>query len=208
MSVEIWLAFVAASIVLLIIPGPTILTVVSYSMSHGKRANFPLIAAVSLGDSTALVLSLLGLGVLLAKSAFWFVVLKWIGGLYLLYLGIKLLRAGAQPARFAVPAENESSLRLFINTYVVTALNPKGIVFFLAFFPQFVTPGEGATQQLWILALTFVALSTTNAVLYAIFAAKVRAYLASPYMQRIFNISGGTLLSVAGIWALTAKRPA
>src|SRR6478736_8917955 len=94
MSLEIWLAFVAASIVLLIIPGPTILTVISYSIAEGRKANVPLVAAVALGDSTALVLSLLGLGALLAVSALWFTVIKTIGGLYLLWLGIKLLRAG------------------------------------------------------------------------------------------------------------------
>jgi homoserine/homoserine lactone efflux protein len=66
MSIEIWSAFVVASIVLLIIPGPTILTVISFSLSHGNRAKVPLIAAVALGDSTALALSLLGLGTLLA----------------------------------------------------------------------------------------------------------------------------------------------
>ena len=70
MTIEIWSAFVLASVVLLIIPGPTILTVISYSMSHGNRAKVPLIVAVALGDSTALVLSLLGLGTLLATSAF------------------------------------------------------------------------------------------------------------------------------------------
>ena len=69
MSVELWLAFVAASVVLLIIPGPTILTVISYSVAHGRKANVPLVAAVALGDSTALVLSLLGLGALLAVSS-------------------------------------------------------------------------------------------------------------------------------------------
>jgi threonine/homoserine/homoserine lactone efflux protein len=88
-----WLAFVAASVVLLVIPGPTILTVISYSVAHGRKANVPLVAAVALGDSTALLLSLLGLGALLAISAFWFTAVKLIGGLYLIYLGIKLLRA-------------------------------------------------------------------------------------------------------------------
>jgi threonine/homoserine/homoserine lactone efflux protein len=68
MPIEIWLAFVVASTVLLIIPGPTILTVISYSIAHGRRANAPLIAAVALGDSTALVVSLLGLGALLTTS--------------------------------------------------------------------------------------------------------------------------------------------
>ncbi|MEM9807737.1 MAG: LysE family translocator, partial [Cyanobacteria bacterium P01_D01_bin.56] len=104
MSIEIWLAFIAASVVLLIIPGPTILTVISYSLSHGRRANIPLIAAVALADSTAMTMSLLGLGTILATSAFWFGVIKWIGGLYLIYLGIKLLLAD-------VPSRDVTTLR-------------------------------------------------------------------------------------------------
>ena len=141
MPIELWLTFVAASAVLLIIPGPTILTVISYSMAHGRRANVPLVAAVALGDSTALVVSLLGLGALLATSAFWFTVVKGVGSLYLLYLGVKLLRAGISPTEVAAPAIPSSRWHLFANTYLVTALNPKGIVFFVAFLPQFVIPG-------------------------------------------------------------------
>jgi len=208
MSIEIWLAFVAASAILLIIPGPTILTVISYSMAQGRRANVPLVAAVALGDSTALVVSLLGLGALLATSAFWFTVVKCAGGLYLLYLGIKLLRAGISSAEMLAPAAPASRWRLFANTYLVTALNPKGIVFFVAFLPQFIDPSINAAQQLWVFAVTFVALATLNATLYAVFAASARQLLASPRAQRRFNLAGGSLLSMAGVWALLAKRPA
>ena len=207
MSIELWLAFIAASAVLLIIPGPTILTVISYSVAHGRRANVPLVAAVALGDSTALVVSLLGLGALLATSAFWFMVIKWVGGLYLLFLGIKLLRAGISPTEIAAPAAPGSRLRLFANTYLVTALNPKGIVFFVAFLPQFINPRADATQQLWMLAITFVSMATLNATLYAVFAGSARKLLASPRAQRRFNLAGGSLLSIAGVWALLARRP-
>ena len=208
MSIELWLAFVAASAVLLIIPGPTILTVISYSMAHGSRANVPLVAAVALGDSTALVVSLLGLGALLATSAFWFTVVKWAGGLYLLYLGVKLLRAGVLSAEMTAPAAPKSRWRLFANTYLVTALNPKGIVFFVAFLPQFINPGASVTRQLWVLAVTFVVMATINAGLYAVFAASARKLLASPQTQRRIHLAGGSLLSAAGVWALLAKRPA
>ncbi|HET7835963.1 MAG TPA: LysE family translocator [Variovorax sp.] len=207
MSLQLWLAFVAASAVLLIIPGPTILTVISYSVAHGKRANVPLVAAVALGDSTALVVSLLGLGALLATSAFWFTAIKWVGGLYLLYLGIKLLRAGISPAVLAAPAAPGSRWKLFANTYLVTALNPKGIVFFVAFLPQFIDPRASVTHQLWVLALTFVSMAALNATLYAVFAGSARRLLASPRAQRRFNLAGGSLLSAAGIWALLARRP-
>lgn len=211
MPLEPWLAFVAASIVLLVIPGPTILTVISYAMAHGRSANVPLVAAVALGDSTALLLSLVGVGALLATSAFWFGVVKWVGGLYLLYLGVKLLRAGVATGAGAAPAAPvtpASRSKLFANTYLVTALNPKGIIFFVAFLPQFISAQADATTQLWILAVTFVALATLNASLYSVFAAGARRLLASPRAQRRFNLAGGTLLSAAGVWALMARRSA
>lgn len=209
MNTELWIAFVAASSVLLIIPGPTILTVISCSISHGHKVKIPLIAAVALGDSTALVLSLVGLGTLLAQSAFWFQAVKWVGGLYLLYLGFKLLWAGFKSSKSITANEGTASgWKLFVNTYLVTALNPKGIVFFIAFLPQFISPTYAVNQQLWILAVTFVVLAVFNATLYALFAGQARILLSSHRTQRIFNFTGGGLLSIAGLWALTARRAA
>ena len=206
MSIQLWFAFVAASAVLLVIPGPTVLTIISYSIANGRRANFPLVAAVALGDSTALVVSLLGLGTLLAASAFWFTIVKWVGGLYLLYLGVKLLRAGIASNDPAAPAVSASRWKLFANTYLVTALNPKGIVFFVAFLPQFTNPGASVAHQLWVLAATFVVMATLNATLYAVFAVSARKLLSSSRAQRRFNLAGGSLLSAAGVWALLARR--
>jgi threonine/homoserine/homoserine lactone efflux protein len=208
MSIELWLAFVAASAVLLVIPGPTILTVISYSLAQGRRATVPLVAAVALGDSTALALSLLGLGAVLASSAFWFGVVKTAGGLYLIYLGVRLFRRGVASAEITLPSAPGSRRRLFANTWLVTALNPKGIVFFVAFLPQFVSPGAEAARQLWILAVTFVLMAIVNATLYAVFAAAAQRMLSSPRAQRGFNLAGGTLLAAAGVWALLARRPA
>jgi threonine/homoserine/homoserine lactone efflux protein len=208
MSVETWCAFVVASAVLLVIPGPTILTVISYSVAHGRGANAALVAAVALGDSTALALSLLGLGTLLAASAVWFTIIKTAGGLYLLYLGVRMLMAGGASPTLSTAPESTARWRLFANTYAVTALNPKGIVFFVALLPQFINPAASPSGQLWTLAITFVVLATINATLYAVFAAAARRALASPRASRRFNIVGGSLLSVAGIWALQARRAA
>lgn len=206
MSIELWFAFVVASVVLLLIPGPTILTVISYSISHGYKAKIPLVLAVALGDSTALFVSLLGLGVLLAESAFWFQMIKWAGGLYLIFLGIKLFRAGIKPTSITENTSMASSWKLFANTYLVTALNPKGIVFFVAFLPQFIHVEAAVAPQLWLLAITFVALASLNATLYAVFAGKAQQVLASPKTQRRFNLCGGSLLSTAGLWALSVKQ--
>ena len=208
MSIELWLAFVISAAILLVIPGPTILTVISYSMAHGRRANVPLVAAVALGDSTALVLSILGLGALLAASALAFNIVKWAGGLYLLYLGARLLRAGLSSAPLPALEAPSPRWRVFANTYLVTALNPKGLVFFVAFLPQFVDPDADVTRQLWVLAVTFVVMATLNATLYAVFAASARRALASQRAGRHFNFAGGSLLAAAGVWALLARRPA
>lgn len=206
-SIELWSAFVVASALLVIIPGPTNLTIISYSVAHGRSAYFPLVVAVALGDGTALCLSALGLGALLAASAFWFTVAKWIGGLYLLYLGIKLLRAGVSPG--SPPKSHvDSYWQLFANSYLVTAFNPKGILFFSALLPQFIHPGENVSRQLWILGVTFVVLSATSALLYAVFSGYARRMLASSRAQRNLNVTGGSLLSAAGVWVLLAKRPA
>ena len=208
MTIELWLAFVTASILLLIIPGPTILTVISYSLAQGRRANLPLIVAVTLGDSTALFLSIMGLGAVLSAAAFWFGMVKWGGGLFLLYLGIGRLRKGS----VNLPSQTVSLApgprwKLFVNTYLVTALNPKGIIFFVAFLPQFVAPQADTNQQLWLLALTFLTLSMLNATSYALFAGAARRLLNSPRAQRRFNLAGGSMLSVAGVWTLMAKKP-
>jgi threonine/homoserine/homoserine lactone efflux protein len=207
MHLDTWLAFVATSAVLLVIPGPTILTVISYSLAQGRSASVPLIIAVALGDSTALALSLLGLGTVLATSAFWFTVIKIAGGLYLLYLGVKMLMAGVTPLS-PTAAPRTSRWKLFANTYAVTATNPKGIVFYVAFLPQFVDTANNAHAQLWIMAATFVALAILNATLYTFFASSAARLLASARAQRWFNFGGGSLLCGAGIWTLFARRAA
>lgn len=206
MTLESWLAFVAASLVLLILPGPTILTVIGYSLAHGRRANVPLVAGVALGDCTALLLSIVGLGALLEASALWFTVIKLVGGCYLFYLGVKMLRAAGGEMAAATTAPLLTPWRLFSNTYLVTALNPKGIVFFVAFLPQFLSHNGEESRQLMLLATTFVILATINATLYATFAAAARRLLLTPRLQRRFNLIGGSLLSGAGLWALYARR--
>ncbi|WP_455384178.1 LysE family translocator [Acidihalobacter prosperus] len=206
MSMHLWLAFVAASALLVAIPGPTALTLVSYSVSHGRGNSALLVLAVMLGDSTALTLSLLGLGALLATSALWFEAVKWIGGLYLIYIGIRLARSGRGSVPQAAAATPGTRRRLFANTYLVTAFNPKGIMFFIAFLPQFVNPGAAAVPQLWLLSVTFVIVAAISATLYTLFAASIRKVLHTPRAQSYFNLAGGSLLTVAGAWVLLAKR--
>jgi threonine/homoserine/homoserine lactone efflux protein len=161
-----------------------------------------------LGDSTALFASIVGLGAILAASAFWFTVVKVVGGLYLVYLGVRLMCADDSSVIASTVEQSGPGWELFVNTYLVTALNPKGMVFFAAFLPQFISPGAEGTEQLWVLATTFVILATINTTLYAVFADSARRLLSTASAQRRFNVTGGSLLVAAGLWAILAKRPA
>src|SRR3954454_1351383 len=98
MALEHWLAFVAASAVLLAIPGPTVLLVVSYALGYGRKSAAAIVAGGALGDLTAMTASMLGLGAALAASGTLFTVLRWIGGAYLVFLGIRLWRAPVRAA--------------------------------------------------------------------------------------------------------------
>ena len=207
MPLELWLAYVATSAVVLAIPGPTILLVLSYSIAHGRTATLPLVAGVALGDTIAITLSLIGLGTLLAASALWFTVIKWMGGIYLIYLGSQLLRNAGRslPLKNAETGE-ASAKRLFGNAFIVTALNPKSIVFFIALLPQFISPSHAVLPQLWILGISFVVLATVGAASYALFASSIRRFFASSRAQKGYGYIGGGLLCGAGVWALSAKR--
>lgn len=204
MTLETWLAFSAASIVLLLIPGPTILLVISYALGQGWRVALPMAAGVALGDFTAMTLSMLGIGALLLASASVFTVLKWAGAAYLIWLGIKLFRAGgtleARPN-----TEGASRLKMLAHAWLITALNPKSITFFVAFLPQFIDPKAPLLPQMAVFEATFLVLAFLNAFGYALVAARARNLFRSERAIRAFNRTGGTLLVGAGI-ATAASR--
>lgn len=209
MSIELWLAFVAASAILLAIPGPTVLLVISYALSHGKRGATATVAGVALGDFTAMTASMLGLGALLATSAALFTALKWGGAAYLIYLGIKLWRApvaNMETSGEAVSAAKERPLRIFLHAYVVTALNPKSIIFFVAFLPQFLNHAEPLAFQMAIFEATFLVLATVNAATYGLMASMARKTIRKPRVQRLVNRTGGSLMIGAGLIAVGWKR--
>lgn len=202
MTFESWAAFTAASAVLLIIPGPTVLLVVSYALGQGWRTVLPMTVGVALGDFTAMTLSMLGLGALLAASATLFTVLKWVGAAYLVYLGIKLWRAGgtldAAPRTDAV-----SAARMLGHAWLVTALNPKSITFFVAFLPAFLDPQADFLTQMIVFETTFLLLAFANAFGYALVAARARGFVSNPHAIGVVNKVGGGLLVGAGAATVT-----
>lgn len=205
MTLELYTAYVIATLVVLAIPGPTIMLVVSYALTQGKRSAFASVLGVGLGDATAATASLIGLGAILATSAAAFTVLKWVGAIYLVWLGVKMWRSrpaglGAQDT-LDIPAR-----RIFWHAYVVTALNPKGIIFFMAFLPHFIARNDAVTPQLVLLGSTFVVLGVLNAMVYALAAAAIGSRLRSPSLLRIVNRIGGTFLISAAAMTATLQR--
>lgn len=205
MTGELFAAYVVATLVVLAIPGPTILLVVSYAVSRGRRATLPSVIGVALGDTTAATFSLLGLGALLATSASLFVLLKWVGAAYLIYLGIKMWREGATSLDVLAPPENDGR-KILLHAWLVTALNPKGIVFFIAFLPQFVSPEAPVAPQLVLLGTTFVVLAIVNAAAYALLASAVRERFRQPGMLKMAQRIGGSVLIAAGLATAAVQR--
>ena len=206
MELEMYIAFVVAAMVILVIPGPTIILVISQAVAHGRRSVVPLAGGVVCGDFTAMTLSLCGLGAILAASAAVFNLLKWLGAIYLVYLGIRLWRTDPGQASMMKPVRNESARSLFRSAYIVTALNPKGIAFFVAFMPQFINSKAPALAQFMVLGATFLLLAVINAALYAIFAGHLRDTLRQSRVHKWFNRCGGGALIGAGIITAGMRR--
>lgn len=204
---QIWLAFVAASIALLLIPGPTVLLVLSYAISQGKRVAIATVGGVALGDLIAMSASLAGLGALVLASATLFTILKWVGAVYLVYLGVKLFRGASRASLGDLETVTETSASsVFGHAAAVTALNPKSIVFFIAFVPQFVVVDSPLLPQFAILVVTFVGLAAINALAYALLADKLRTKLARPSVLAWFSRLGGSALIVMGVATAAFKR--
>ncbi|MBE9639536.1 LysE family translocator [Salipiger mangrovisoli] len=207
MPLDLWLTFVAASVALLLIPGPTVLLVLSYALSKGRSVALASAAGVALGDFTAMSLSLAGLGALVLASATAFTLLKWIGALYLVWMGVKLLRS-APGAGLALPHADVTARGVFTHAAAVTALNPKSIAFFIAFVPQFVDTGAPLLPQFALLVTTFVTLAALNVLAYALAADRLRRLIGRPSVLVWLTRAGGAALIAMGALTATLRRAA
>lgn len=204
MSFEHWIAFVLTSVVILIIPGPTILLVIGDALAHRGKSAFATVMGVAAGDLTAFTLSMAGLGAVLAASATLFTALKWAGAAYLIYLGIQALRSASLAGARTVPVSSGGRWQRFGKAWLVTALNPKSIVFFVAFAPQFIDAGRAFWPQALVLIPTFVVMAAANAAIYALLARSLATRLTTARAQANVQRLGGATLIGAG--ALVAAR--
>lgn len=199
------LAFIAAAFVVVSIPGPTIFMVTGYAVGYGPRAALLSIIGVCLGDLVAMTVTFAGLGTVLAASAELFMLVKWVGAAYLVYLGVQLWRAPALSSQ-AQPAESQPAGRIIRRAFTVNVLHPKGLAFYVAFMPQFIDPAKPALAQMAVLGLTFAAMAVTVLSAYALAALRLRGLLLRPGAQRLANRFGAGCFLGAGLYTATLQR--
>ena len=200
---DLYLAFVLATVVLVLIPGPNVALIVANSVAYGSRYGLLTVAGTGSAIAIQLALTVLGMSALLSALAGWFEWLRWAGVAYLVYLGVRAWRA--PPADLGGVSPQPKSVRaLFWRGFLVSATNPKTLLFYGAFFPQFVDPGRDLASQLLMLSASFLVISTLGAICWALLAGSARGLLAG--RARLRNRLTGGLLIGAGLGLAMARK--
>ena len=204
MSLDLYLAFVAASAVLILIPGPNVALIVANSVAHGTRFGLLTVAGTSSAVVVHLALTVLGATAILSFLAASFDWLRGAGVIYLVWLGVRAWRAPAVDLA-DTEAQARSVKLIFGRGFLVGLTNPKTLLFYGAFLPQFVTPGPTVADQLLLLAATFLVVATVLDGLWAVLAGRLRKLLRTHV--RLRNRLTGSLLVGAGLGLALARRP-
>jgi len=198
--------FVGAALLLLVVPGPSVLYIVTQSVSHGRRAGMASVAGITTGTLVHIAAATIGLSALLASSALAFDVVKYLGAAYLILVGVRRLAGLERPDEGRV-TRSRSLSRLYRQGIVVNVLNPKTALFFLAFLPQFVDSTRGAAwAQILLLGLLFAALGFLSDGVWALVAGtlgeRLRRSRRFPQVQRY--VSGSVFVGLGAAAAFSA----
>lgn len=206
MTFETWLAFAIASAAVVLIPGPNIILTISYALKNGRASGWATVSGVTAGAFVAMTTSLAGAGAIVASSATLFSILKIAGAGYLVWLAYKLW---VTPQSEFDTSDKQAAFRggsVFRQAFLVSALNPKGPVFYMAFVPQFVTTEQPLLEQFAILVATFLFVATLNSLMWLFFASALREQFRRPKVLKAVNRTGASCLFVAGLATAGASR--
>ena len=199
MTTEAYIAFLAANALLVYTPGPTMLLVVHYALTYGRRVGKYTIPAVLLGDIIAVNFSLYILGSLLNIFPGSFALLKIVGGVYMILLGISNILSRK---KIATNEKNNIKLpdkKVFVHVMLITAFNPKTLIFLLAFLPQFLNPNGNIFSQTLLMGVSFIMLGLTGSSFYTMAASKIHHWVNTPRAQKIIHFVSGSILCAIGI---------
>jgi threonine/homoserine/homoserine lactone efflux protein len=202
MPLDLYLAYVAACIVLVIVPGPTVTLIVANSLKYGTRAGLINIAGTQLGLALCIGIVLFGLASLIAALGWWFDVVRLAGAAYLVWLGWKLLRSsGSLDTPESAPRPHGG---FFLQGFMVLMSNPKALVLFGAFFPQFIDPKGDYVSQVGLLGVTAMVTALVFDGLYAVLAGRAGAVLTRRRVRLVSQASGLCLIG-GGVWLALAR---
>lgn len=197
------LLFAFVALVAIATPGPTVLLALANGTRYGVRRSVPGMLGAVVSDFVLVGAVALGLGALLAASEFWFSVLKWVGAVYLVWLGIRLLRS---KGGFDMPQGANAAARggraIFMKSFMVAVTNPKGYLFCSALMPQFIDPSAAQAPQYVAISLVFAATDFSVMLVYAFVGERAAHLLKSSATKWIDRVCGGALLALAGSLAL------
>src|SRR5262245_56305557 len=202
MSVELYLAYLLACFVITIIPGPTVTLIVANSLARGTRAGLLNVAGTQLGLGLMMLVLIVGLSSIIATMGVWFEWLRFIGAAYLIWLGWKLLRSTGSlnnPAGAPVPRGG-----FFMQGFLVLLGNPKALLWFGAFIPQFIDPSGDYIWQVVLLGVTAMAAAAISDGAYAVLAGGARTMLSKSRVRLVSRI-GGVCLIGGGAWLALAR---
>ncbi|MGE0056335.1 MAG: LysE family translocator [Hyphomicrobium sp.] len=203
MTIELYLTFVLATALLIAIPGPNVALIVANSVAHGRRIGLITVAGTSAAMIPQLVLTMAGMTGALVLFSHLFEWLRWIGVVYLVYLGVQAIRA--QPIDLMkVRPEPRSPREIFLRGFLVSLTNPKTLLFYGAFFPQFIEPSVNIAKQLWLLSGTFLAIAVVMDACWALVGGRLRGLLAVRGVLR--NRLTGGFYFAAALGLATARR--
>ena len=205
MPLELYLAFVAATALLIVIPGPAVALIVANALAHGSRGALVSVAGVSTAVVGQLIVVGFGMASAMALMAEWFEWLRWLGVAYLVYLGLRQWRA--RPAALGdIAAPRVPRARLYWTGFAVNATNPKVLLFYAAFFPQFIDPTQPVGPQIVLICVTFLVVQCLIDGGYAVLGGRLRPWFASRARARWRNRVTGGLLIGAGLGLALARR--
>ncbi|WP_437881510.1 LysE family translocator [Pseudomonas sp. LRF_L74] len=205
---SVWLLFLPACFALNLVPGPNNLLSLNNAACHGLRLACLAAFGRLLAFAGMIALAASGLALVLQTSASLFLAIKLFGGLYLLWLAVQLWRAPAQSLEAGLPIQRANLWALARQEFLLAAGNPKAILIFTAFLPQFVDPRLPAGQQFALLGGTFLVLELVAVALYSLAGLHLGRLLAGQRARRLFNRCCAVLLGGAGLGLLLSRRPA
>ena len=206
MPIETYLAFILASFVLIIVPGPTNMVVVSSSILHGFKRSLWTITGAAVSHTLFFIVASAGLAAILMASAQVFIILKWFGVCYLIWLGLTQIFSKELQVGAAAGNNRESISSLFLRGITVNSTNPKALVFYSTFFPPFIDPNLNLLPQLLILGTTFVTIFIAVAAVHAWSAEKLGGIFRSGSKLSVVKKTSGAVLVGAGVLLASVSR--